>query len=96
MFINRNFKSCRDNRQSIYFNKKMKHIKFKDGGKIDFFDFLSIRPVLSIIDKKYHLSIKNRFCPELQKTNKFNSGQLLINLFFFFFRIMRILGNVEP
>ncbi len=31
----------------------------KDGKKIDFFDFLSIRPVLSIIDKTFHLSTKN-------------------------------------
>ncbi len=42
----------------------------KDGEKIDFFDFLSVRLALSIIDKKLHLSIKNRFCPELQKANK--------------------------
>ncbi len=34
----------------------------RNGGKIDFFDFLSIRPVLSIIVKKCHLSIKNQFC----------------------------------
>ncbi len=32
-----------------------------------FFDFLSTRLALLIIDKKLHLSIKNRFCPELQK-----------------------------
>ncbi len=55
----------------------------RDGEIIDFFDFLSIRLALSIIDKKLHLSIKNRFCPELKKANKiwtfcmkFNSGQL--------------------
>ncbi len=40
----------------------------RDGEKIDFFDFLSIRLALSIIDKKLHLSIKNRFCAELQKS----------------------------
>ncbi len=40
----------------------------RDGEKIDFFDFLSIRLALLIIDKKLHLSIKNRFCPELQKS----------------------------
>ncbi len=40
----------------------------RDGGKINFFDFLSIRPILSIINKKCHLSIKNRFCLELQKS----------------------------
>ncbi len=32
--------------------------RIRDGGKINFFDFLSIRLVLSIIDKKFHLSIK--------------------------------------
>ncbi len=31
----------------------------RDGGKIYFFNFLSIRPVLLIIDKKFHLSLKN-------------------------------------
>ncbi len=36
----------------------------RDGGKIDFFNFLSIRLILSIIDKTLHLSIKNRFCLE--------------------------------
>ncbi len=43
-------------------------ISNRDGEKIDFFDFLSIRLALSIIDKKLHLSIKNRFCRELQKS----------------------------
>ncbi len=40
----------------------------RDGGKIDFFDFLSIRLILSIIDKTLHLSIKNQFCLE-ERTN---------------------------
>ncbi len=40
----------------------------RDGEKIDFFDFLLIRLALSIIDKKLHLSIKYRFCLELQKS----------------------------
>ncbi len=40
-------------------------LSIRDGGKIY---FLSIRPALSIIDKKLHLSIKNRFCPELQNS----------------------------
>ncbi len=35
------------------------HFHRRDGEKIDFFDFLSIRLALSIIDKKLHLSIKN-------------------------------------
>ncbi len=39
----------------------------KNGGKIYFFDFLSIRLVLSIFDKKFHLLITNQFCPESQK-----------------------------
>ncbi len=38
------------------------------GEKLIFLIFLSIRPVLSIIDKKCHLSIKNQFCLELQKS----------------------------
>ncbi len=42
----------------------------RDGGKIDFFNFLSIRPVLSIIDKKFCLSIKNRFCPRNRTAKK--------------------------
>ncbi len=44
------------------------HTSTRDGEKIDFFNFLSIRLALLIIDKKLHLSIKNRFCPELQKS----------------------------
>ncbi len=31
----------------------------RDGEEIDFFNFVSIRPALSIIDKKLQLSIKN-------------------------------------
>ncbi len=38
------------------------------GEKIDFFEFLSIRLALSIIDKKLHLSINNQLCPELQNS----------------------------
>ncbi len=45
-------------------------IGVRDGEKINFFDFLSIRLALSIISKKLHLSIKNRFCLELQKSQK--------------------------
>ncbi len=44
------------------------YVHYRDRGKIDFFNFLSIRPILSIIDKTLHLSIKNRFCQE-ERTN---------------------------
>ncbi len=50
------------------FGEHSMNSRIRDGGKINFFDFLSIRPVLSIIDKKCHLLIKNRFCLELQKS----------------------------
>ncbi len=62
--------------QSIYevvYSQSLRDVASRDKEKINFFDFLSIRPVLSIIDKKCHLLIKNRFCLELKKTNKFNS-----------------------
>ncbi len=45
-----------------------KKFQIRDGEKIDFFDFSSMGLALSIIDRKLHLSIKNRFCPELQKS----------------------------
>ncbi len=55
--------------KTIIFNTRIREIRVhRDGEKIDFFDFLSIRLALLIIDKKFHLSIKNRFCWELQKS----------------------------
>ncbi len=52
---------------TYFFYGSFKLLLLGMGEKSIFFDFLSIRPVLSIIDKKPHLSIKNRFCLELQK-----------------------------
>ncbi len=49
-------------------NRFENFLEIRDGEKIDFFDFLSIRLALSIIDKKLYLSTENRFCPELPKS----------------------------
>ncbi len=62
----------------------------RDGGKIDFFYFLSIRPVLSIIDKKFRLSIKNRFYTDEVNLKKVNNKTLTITTILNKIKIIKI------